>query len=190
MADTGKTSKRRTIMGVTMTSLFAALIAGGAFVSVPLPVSPVPMVLQNLFIVLAGLALGPARGSAATALYLLAGALGLPVFAGAAGGIAHFAGPTGGFLIGYFFAALGAGLIAGRPSAETAFPRIAAASAAGFLIVYVPGVFRLYLLLGNWPAAFAAGLFPFLIGDAVKAVIAALIAPRMRRIMADHLFDL
>jgi biotin transport system substrate-specific component len=182
--------KRNAVMRLTMTALFAALIAGGTFVSIPLPFSPVPIVLQNLFIVLAGLVLGPVLGSAAAALYLFAGALGVPVFAGAVGGIAHFAGPTGGFLIGYFFAALSAGLIAGSPKAEAAdrLWRIIAAAAVGFLIVYVPGVIRLYLLIGNWPGAFTMGFFPFLIGDAAKAVIAVLIAPRMRRVMADYLF--
>jgi biotin transport system substrate-specific component len=182
--------KRNALMRITMTALFAALIAGGAFVSLPLPFSPVPVVLQNLFIVLAGLVLGPAMGSAAAALYLFAGALGLPVFAGAVGGIAHFAGPTGGFLIGYFFAALTAGLIAGSPGADPRgrSGRMIPASALGFLVVYVPGVARLYLLMGNWPGAFVAGCLPFLIGDAVKAAIAVLIAPRMRRAAADYLF--
>ncbi|MDR2073536.1 MAG: biotin transporter BioY, partial [Spirochaetaceae bacterium] len=77
--------KRQTIVRSAMTALFAALIAGGTFISIPLPFSPVPIVLQNLFIVLAGLVLGPVQGGAAAALYLGAGALGAPVFAGAVG---------------------------------------------------------------------------------------------------------
>jgi biotin transport system substrate-specific component len=184
-------SNRKVITRITLTALFAALIAGGTFIAIPLPFSPVPIVLQNLFIVLAGLVLGPGLGAAAAGLYLLAGALGLPVFAGAVGGAAHFAGPTGGFLAGYFFAALTAGLAAGRPKAGKTAPlfRLVLASACGFLVVYVPGVIWLYRLMGNWAAAFTAGFFPFLAGDAVKAVIAVTAASRLRRAAADRLND-
>ena len=97
-------SKRKTVTALTLTALFAALIAAGTFISIPLPFSPVPIVLQNLFTVLAGLILGPALGAAAVALYLAAGIIGAPVFAGATGGIVRLIGPTGGFLIGYFLA--------------------------------------------------------------------------------------
>ncbi|MDR2095514.1 MAG: biotin transporter BioY [Treponema sp.] len=180
-------AKRKTLTGLVLTSLFAALIAAGTFISIPLPLSPVPIVLQNLFAVLAGLILGPFPGGAAVVLYLIAGALGAPVFAGAAGGIAHFAGPTGGFLFGYLLAGFTAGLIAGRPRRGVKTPpwRIIAAAAAGFLIIYVPGVIRLkYAISGDWPAALAAGFFPFLIGDSIKGVIAVIIAGRLRRAAA------
>lgn len=182
-------SSRRRITGITAAALFAALIAGGTFVSVPLPFSPVPVVLQNFFAVLAGLTLGPAAGSAAAALFLTAGALGAPVFAGAAGGIAHFAGPTGGFLAGYFLAALTAGLAAGRPRPGRTVSRfrLALGSAAGFLVIYVPGLIRLRYAAGSWAAALAMGFFPFLAGDAAKAVLAVISAGRLRRVLADQL---
>ncbi|MDR0586623.1 MAG: biotin transporter BioY [Treponema sp.] len=188
---TVRMSNRRVITRITFVALFSALIAGGTFIAIPLPFSPVPIVLQNLFIVLAGLVLGPALGAAAAGLYLLAGALGLPVFAGAVGGAAHFLGPTGGFLAGYFFSALAAGLAAGRPKAGKTAPlfRLILASACGFLVVYVPGLAWLYRLMGNWAAVFAAGFFPFLIGDALKAVSAVAVASRLRRAAADKLAD-
>jgi biotin transport system substrate-specific component len=147
-------------------------------------------------------------GSAAAALYLLAGALGLPVFAGASGGIAHFAGPTGGFLVGYFFIALLSGLIAGRPDGKTAAggtgeaggetetsdgpkktpqARIVLAAVLGILVVYIPGVIWLRRVMDSWPAALIGGFFPFLPGDAIKAALAIIISPRLRRIIADHL---
>jgi len=181
---------RKSLRGVTLTALFAALIAGGTFVSIPLPFSPVPIVLQNLFAVLAGLVLGPLMGGGAAALYLIAGALGVPVFAGAAGGAVHFIGPTGGFLFGYFFAALGAGLAAGRPRGGQDIPlgRIIIAVILGFLLVYVPGVPWLKVVLkSDWPRAFAAGCLPFLIGDSIKAVAAVLAAGRLRRVVGDIL---
>ncbi|MCL1815509.1 MAG: biotin transporter BioY [Treponema sp.] len=185
----GQKTPKKAIIRLTLTALFASLIAGGTFIGIPLPFSPVPIVLQNLFVVLAGLVLGPTLGSAAAALFLCAGALGLPVFAGAGGGIARFAGPTGGFLIGYFFAALTAGLAAGQPRAgkNTPFRRIILAAVLGFLVVYIPGVIGLFRFVGSWPKAFAAGIFPFLIGDTIKSLIAAAAAGRLRRAVADHL---
>ena len=171
-----------------MTALFAALIAAGTFVAIP--IGPVPIVLQNFFALLSGLVLGPLLGSAAVGLYLLAGILGFPVFAGASGGIARFAGPTGGYLPGYLFAALIAGIIAGRPKqgARTSLPRLIIAVAAGFLVVYVPGVSWLRVQGNmNWQRALMAGFIPFMIGDALKGIAAVIIANRLRRISADIL---
>jgi biotin transport system substrate-specific component len=181
---------RKTIGGITLTALFAALTAAGTFIAIPLPFSPVPVVLQNLFAVLAGLCLGPIRGSLAVGLYLLAGALGAPVFAGASGGFARCLGPTGGFLIGYLLAALIAGLIAGRPRTGKRAPawRLIPATALAFLSIYIPGLLRLKQLMNlGWAEAFAAGFLPFLIGDTIKGIAAVAIAPRLRRIIADLL---
>jgi biotin transport system substrate-specific component len=186
--NTAAAAGRKTVGDITLIALFAALTAAGAFVAVPLPFSPVPAALQNLFAVLAGLCLGPVRGSLAVGLYLLAGALGAPVFAGASGGFARFLGPTGGYLLGYLLAALVAGLVAGRPRAGKPAPawKLALGTALALLSVYVPGVLRLKQLMGlGWAEALVAGLLPFLAGDAAKGVAAALIAPRLRRVIAE-----
>ncbi len=99
--------------------VFAALVGVGAFISIPLPFTPIPIGLQTLFVLLTGLVLGPLWGASAIVLYLLVGLLGLPVFAAGTGGPAHLAGPTGGYLLGFLPAAVVAGLIArpghGRP---------------------------------------------------------------------------
>jgi biotin transport system substrate-specific component len=183
-------AKRRNLVKITLVALFAALTAAGAFISIPLPFSPVPIVLQNLFAVLSGLILGPFLGAAATGLFLVAGAIGAPVFSGASGGFTRFLSPTGGFLFGYLLAAFTAGLIAGRPLIEKKAPlwRIILAVLAGFLIIYVPGIIRLkFAFNASWLKALTAGFFPFIIGDAVKGVAAVLIAPRLRRLAADNL---
>jgi biotin transport system substrate-specific component len=190
MERTGAAEKRRAITCVTLTALFAALTAAGTFIAIPLPFSPVPVVLQNFFALLSGLVLGPALGTAAAGLYLLAGAIGAPVFAGASGGFVHFLGPTGGYLFGYLLAALTAGLAAGRPRPEAGTPRrrIVLAVLAGFLIIYVPGVIRLKFVIDKpWAAALAAGFVPFIAGDLFKGIAAVIIAPRLRRIAAGHL---
>jgi biotin transport system substrate-specific component len=178
----------RTALSLSLSALFAALIAAGTFISIPLPFTPVPVVLQNLFSLLAGLALGPALGGAAVGLYLLAGIIGVPVFAGATGGIARLLGPTGGFLIGYLLSALCAGLICGRPRAGVKVPlwRMILAVLAGLLVIYAPGLVRLRFALGSWGKALTAGFIPFAAGDAFKGFLAVLAAPRLRRLVADR----
>jgi biotin transport system substrate-specific component len=172
--------------GLVLAALFAALIAAGTFISIPLPFSPVPIVLQNLFSLLSGLVLGPVLGAAAVGLYLLAGLIGAPVFAGAAGGIPRILGPTGGFLLGYLFSAFTAGLIAGRPRRGTPRWRIILAVLAGLLVIYAPGLLRLRLGLDSWGKTLAAGLIPFIPGDLIKGIIAVLIAPRLRKTLEDY----
>jgi len=177
---------RKLLVRISLTALFAALIAAGAFFVIP--VGPVPIVLQNLFALLSGLILGPVLGAAAVALYLLTGILGFPVFAGGTGGLARLAGPTGGYLVGYLFAAIIAGLIAGRPKARTPLPRVVIAVIAGFLAVYVPGVTWLKVSQNlDWARSLAVGFTPFIVGDVLKGIAAVIIAPRLRRIAASHL---
>ena len=186
----GKTSRKsvKPLFKISLVSLFAALIAAGTFIAVP--IGPIPIVLQNLFIILSGIILGPLLGAAAAGLYLLAGILNFPVYAGGTGGIARFAGPTGGFLIGYLLAALAAGLIAGKPRINDSIPlpRLIAAIVCGFLVVYVPGVAWLKISRNlSWARAFMAGFIPFIIGDFLKGIAAVLISRRLRKIAADHL---
>ena len=160
------------------------MISAGSLVAIP--AGPVPIALQNFFTLLSGLVLGPVLGTAAVALFIAAGAVGAPVFAnnGTPMGFARIIGPTGGFLLGYLLGALAAGLIVGFPRPGKAVPiwRYIFAIAAGILIVYVPGLARLKWYLNiTWPQTITAGFLPFIIGDAVKGVIAGLIAPRLRR---------
>ncbi|GHU23339.1 BioY family transporter [Spirochaetia bacterium] len=181
---------RKTGIRLSLVALFAALTAAGTFISIPLPFSPVPIVLQNMFALLAGLLLGPWLGCAAVGFYLVAGLIGAPIFAGASGGIAHILTPSGGYLFGYFLAAVTAGLIAGMPRADrkTALWRLICAATAGLLIVYVPGVARLkFVLDASWGRAVAAGFVPFVIGDAIKGAVAVIIAARLRPLVADNL---
>lgn len=159
------------------TSLFVALIAVGAYIAVP--IGPVPIVLQNMFVLLAGLILGPVRGLACLGVYLLIGAAGLPVFAGGKAGIGVVFGPTGGYLLGYLPAVFVAGALS-RTLGRTLTGDIIAAIVAS-LIVYAAGVPWLKVAFSmSWGKAVSAGMLPFLIGDAVKIVLAALIAKKLR----------
>jgi len=179
-------TRRTFITDLVLTSLFAALISAGAFITVP--VGPVPFVLQNFFTLLAGLVLGPFLGAASVALFIVAGVIGVPVFSnnGSPMGIARLMGPTGGFYLGYLLGALAAGLVIGFPRQGEKIKvwRLSLAVVLGGVVVYIPGLIRLKFFLDTWPKTFAAGFFPFLIGDAVKGVAAALIAPRLRKTAA------
>jgi biotin transport system substrate-specific component len=182
-------NQQRFIMGLVLTALFAALISAGAFITVP--VGPVPLVLQNFFTLLSGLVLGPFLGAAAVGLFIAAGAIGMPVFSnnGSPMGIARLMGPTGGFYLGYLVGAFVAGLVIGIPKQGERIKiwRSALAAALGLLAVYIPGLIRLKFFLDTWPRTLAAGFYPFLIGDAVKGVVAVLITRRLRRAAARQI---
>jgi biotin transport system substrate-specific component len=183
-----KMKKRKNLIRAALTAVFAALISAGAFAAVPL--GNIPIVLQNMFALLSGLVLGPVLGGSAVLLFLLAGAVGAPVFAGGKAGFTHFLGPTGGFLYGYFLAAALAGCIAGAPRPEKKTPLwlIITAAVLGMAVVYIPGIFQLKTIykmtLGK---ALLVGCLPYLPGDAVKTVVAVLAAPRLRILIADIL---
>jgi biotin transport system substrate-specific component len=161
-------------------SLMAALTAAGAYLAIP--IGPVPIVLQNLFIFLAGLLLGPGWGTASVGVYLLAGILGFPVFAGGVGGIGRFAGPTGGYLLGFLPAVFVIGLISNV--SKTNVIRDLFAMICGSLIIYACGLSWLKILTGmTFGKALAVGMYPFLPGDALKIAAAVPIAKALRPII-------
>ena len=156
--------------------LFAALACVGAYIALPLPISPAPLVLSNLFAILGGLLLGPAWGSLSVLLYLAIGALGFPVFSGGRGGLAHLAGPTGGYLVGYLAGALLAGFIARKRG----LLRSALGSVLGFASILAIGATALKLFNGlSWGKAIAVGVLPFMIGDGIKAALSAIVASKL-----------
>jgi biotin transport system substrate-specific component len=156
---------------------FAAALALASQVAVPLPGTPVPLTLQPLLVVLAGLWLGPRAGAASMALYLAAGAAGLPVFAplGAPGAM-RLLGPTGGYLLAYPAAAWVAGRVGARAGS---LGGRALAAATGMLVLYVGGLAQLTALTGSVGRAALLGAAPFAAMDAVKALVAAAVAPRL-----------
>jgi biotin transport system substrate-specific component len=170
------TSLRMTVYA----SLMAALTAAGAFLAIP--IGPVPIVLQNLFIFMAGLLLGPGWGTASVGVYLLAGILGLPVFAGGVGGIGRFAGPTGGYLLGFLPAVCVIGFISNV--SKTNVVRDLLAMVCGSLIIYACGLSWLKILTGmTLGKTLAVGMYPFLPGDALKMAAAVPIAKALRPVI-------
>ncbi|MEW6377847.1 MAG: biotin transporter BioY [Thermodesulfobacteriota bacterium] len=165
---------------VVLASLMAALTAVGAYIHVP--IGPVPIVLSTLFVLLSGLLLGSRWGLASMGLYLLVGAIGIPVFAGGKGGFAHFFGPTGGYLFGYVLASWITGFISERSRGLLILDIFAVL--IGSLVIYGLGVPWLKMVTQmSWLKTLLVGMVPFLIGDAVKASIALILARSVRPIL-------
>ena len=155
---------------------FAAALALASQVAVPIPGTPVPITLQPLVVVLAGLWLGPIGGAVSMLLYLAVGAAGVPVFSPfGAPGIARFFGPTGGYLMAYPLAAFVAGWLGLR---ATSLHGRWAAALAGTAALLIGGLAHLAVLNGSVERAVALGVHPFLPLDALKALAAASLAPR------------
>lgn len=140
-----------------------------------IPLYPVPVTGQTLLVLLIGMAYGPRLGAVTVAAYLLQGALGLPVFAGGAFGLATLFGMTGGYLFGFLAAAFATGWLAERGMGRTVKSTVLA-MLAGNLVIYLCGVPWLAAFIGA-EKALAAGVLPFLYGDAVKLVVAAGLMP-------------
>lgn len=161
-------------------ALDLALVAAGALavalasqVAVPLPGTPVPVTLQALAVLLVGGLLGARRGAASLVFYLLLGAAGLPVFTPyGAPGVARLFGPTGGYLLAYPFAAALAGFVVAR---RPGWAGLVGGPLLGMIAVHAGGLAQLAVMTGSAPVAFAAGSLPFLLEDAVKVGLAALV---------------
>jgi biotin transport system substrate-specific component len=175
------------LRGTVLASLMAALTAVGAYIHIP--VGPVPIVLTTLFVLLSGLLLGSRWGLTSMGVYLLVGAIGMPVFAGGRGGLAHFFGPTGGYLVGYGLSAWVVGLISERCKGVMAWEIMAVI--LGVLSIYALGVPWLKVVAQmSWTKALGVGVVPFLIGDAVKAAAALVLARAVRPMMNRQLQSL
>ena len=168
-----------------------ALTAAAAQVSFSIPFTQVPFTLQPMVVLMAGLVLGPRLGLLSQVLYLAAGILGAPVFAISPTlprGAARLLGPTGGYLMSYPLAALVTGYLA-----ERGFDRRHVSSVlamlGGLIVIYACGIIWLGLFVPSSgssaaigiSAALAAGLYPFLLADILKVVLAAAIMPALRR---------
>lgn len=153
-----------------------------AQVKIPLPFTPVPLTGQTFAVLLVGATLGSKRGALSMLLYIALGAFGLPLFAGGASGLAYLSGATLGYLIGFVIAAYVIGLLAER-GLEQSVRTSLLPFLIGTGIIYICGVAWLTVVLGSLSKAVTAGLFPFLIGDAIKLLAASLLLPAAWKLM-------
>ena len=164
------------ILGATAITGLAAQLA------IPVPWSPVPITGQTFAVLLSGAVLGARRAFLAQALYLIEGAIGLPVFAGGAAGIAKFAGPTGGYLAAFPLAAFVVGVLA-EHGWDRRFFTMLAAMLLGSVVIFALGIAVLSRFVPG-ESLLAAGLWPFVPGDLVKSTLAALAFPATWRALS------
>lgn len=180
---TNQSAKKLTTYELTLTALMAAVICILGPVSLAIPVSPVPISLGSLAVYLAVTVLGAKLGTLSCVIYLLLGLAGLPVFAGYAGGAQKLLGPTGGYLIGYLFLAVIAGIFTGRKAGSKGMQYIQAMLGIilGTAVLYLFGTAWLAHTAGmDFYAALWAGVIPFIPGDLVKMIAAVLLGTTLR----------
>lgn len=168
----------RQIALIVGASLFVALCAR---ITIPLvPLTPVPLTVQNFGVLIVGLLLGSRRGFAAMMLYLVEGMAGLPVFSPMGpGGLAQLFGPTGGFLLAYPFVAFVAGYVFERGAKS--FVRAAVSGLLAEILLFVGGLSWLYVLTHSLAKAAYLGLYWFIAAEVMKVMFAAAIAARWHR---------
>ncbi len=164
---------------MVLIALITAITCILAPMSIPIPVSPVPITLTNLVILIGIYLLGWKDATISYIIYLLLGLVGLPVFSGFSGGLGKLAGPTGGYLIGFIFLTLIAGLFVEK--FPNNIPLIVLGMILGMIVTYLFGTIWLgYQMNASFLEALAIGVLPYLIGDGVKIVLAIILGPILR----------
>lgn len=187
---------------LVLCGVFAALMAVCSFITIPLGFTPIPINLATLGVFLTGGILGKKYGSISLIVYILLGAVGIPVFAGFKGGLGVLAGPTGGYIIGYLAAAFLTGLLveivfrktfggaeSGSRSKTSGTAKSRTLRLIGIILSMIIGLAACYALGTAWfmistgtgfGAAMVSCVIPFLPGDAVKIVAGALLVQKLR----------
>ena len=168
------TTKDLAVIGV-----FAAVICVLGPLSLPIPISPVPVTFAILAVYLSAYVLGMKRGTLCVLVYLLIGMAGLPVFSGFSGGLGKLAGPTGGYLAGYILIALSTGWFADRSGGRPVFAFIG--MVIGTAVCYALGTLWLALSLGmTFLEALAIGVAPYVLLDVLKMLLASALGMKLR----------
>lgn len=177
------TGEKIALKDLSVVALFAALIALGAFVKIPFP--GVPLTLQGVFVLLAGLLLGPQKGLLAVSLYIFIGLAGLPVFSGG-GGIAYIFRPSFGYLLGF----LPAVFVTGKMAQKKTEASLYLPALMGSLMVYSLGLPFYYLVMNYYlkspltvSALMVSGFLIFIPGDLIKMILAVSLAKRLGPIL-------
>lgn len=174
--------------GLVLSALFAALISAGCFIIIPLP-GGIPIVIQDMMAMLSGLILGPVYGAIAVFVFLVLGSIGLPVFSGKTGLHVITAGPTGGFLIGYFLSAIVGGLILAiflnkktEHSNARQYIFIAIAAIAATVVAFTCGIIGfMHVTHKTLAESFLMVVVPFIPGNLIKIAVMIPLAKKFRK---------
>lgn len=188
-------NQRSSISRLIMCALFTSLTAVGAYLSIPLPFTPVPVTLATLAAMLSGTLLGSKYGSISQIIYIFIGAVGVPVFHNFTAGIGIITGPTGGYLLGYVAIAFFAGLYRNNrcSSEKTIHPnpsstvKLVFLLAAGNVICYTAGTLWFVISTGSSiSAALLSCIVPFIPGDILKILVATFLTKRLKPVIQNY----
>ncbi len=172
-------SRQFTTRRLVLIAMVTAITCIIAPFSIPIPVSPVPISLTNLILLISIYILGFKDATISFLIYLLLGAFGLPVFSGFTGGMAKIAGPTGGYLIGFIFMTIIAGIFVERFANRRIL--IVTGMVLATLVAYFFGtVWLAFQMELPFTAALSIGVIPYLPGDTAKIILAVLTGPLLR----------
>lgn len=161
-------------------SLMTAILCILGPITLPIPISPIPISMVTFVIYISIYVLGMKQGAVSCLLYLLIGIIGLPVFSGFTGGIGKLLGPTGGYMIGYVFMAMICGFFIDRWAAKRVLHIIG--MVLGTIVCYLFGTIWLSMQMGiSFYAALGVGVLPFILGDMGKIVPASIVGPMIRK---------
>ena len=175
--------KKLSIQDLCLIGVFAAIIVVLGQISIPMPYG-VPMTLQTFIIPFAGIVLGAKRGTLATLIYVILGAVGLPVFAGFAGGISIVFGPTGGFILSFPIMAW----LAGKAAEKEHILWLFAGLTTGTLLNFLCGMLMFSLITSNSLAtAFLACVLPFIPTAIIKIILSGILGRRIKKLFTTPL---
>lgn len=174
-----KEARPRNFKRLTTIALFASLTAVGAQISIP--IGSVPITLQMFFVFLAGFTLNPFDAFLSMLVYLVLGAVGLPVFANLSGGIIHLIGPTSGYLWAFPISAFVISWLSRRTNAILS-------GLLGLVVVYLIGWTVLGFHIGSYKKAFLVGVLPFIFLDALKLAMSYFVALKTRKILGGSAY--
>lgn len=168
------------IKSMTIISLMTAILCILGPITLPIPISPIPISFVTLAIYISVYVLGMKRGTISCLLYLLIGFIGLPVFSGFSGGVGRLLGPTGGYMLGYVFIAVICGFFIDRWMTKRVLHIIG--MVLGTIVCYLFGTIWLSMQAGmSFYAALGVGVLPFILGDMIKITAASIAGPLIRK---------
>lgn len=167
---------------LTTSALFVALTAICSQIQIPLPMVPINLALFAVY--LAGALLGPKYGTLSIIAYVILGGIGAPIFAGFASGFGTIAGPTGGYIVGYIFAALTVGFITKKLGYS--LWKLVISMVLGLAVCYILGtIWFMYVTSNSLASAMTYCIIPFLPGDAIKIILASLLTIRLKKSLPE-----
>lgn len=174
--------RRISVAEMTKISLCTALLAISSYIVFPIPFTPIMLTAQTIIVNLIGLILTPLHAAISVMLFILLGAIGLPIFAGGEGGLGALLGPTGGFIIGFLFSAIAISYFKGKK--HNILRYVLATVFIGMPVTYLLGAsYMSYILNMDYMRAIQLAVIPFLLGDTIKCLMASMVATRINKIL-------